>query len=210
MEYNYMEEQKPQGSIVRGLIGALIGAILGAIVWGVVGILTQSVFTVIGILMGFLTAKGYDLLKGRQGAAKIVIVILCLIIAVVLGEAIYNVGMIHKTYLEGIDEVAAELEGYGIDLKALLETNPDEAYEKYIYTEMEILQMYIEDKTFWSDVVKNLAQAMFFAAIGAAVVIIDFIGKNKQQTAAIPASAPDSANAPEAAGENDPSVTPDP
>lgn len=204
MEYNYSMEQESYGSILRGLLGALIGAILGAIIWGAVGILTQSVFTLVGILLGFLVAKGYELLKGREGAAKIAIVIICVILAVVLGEAIYNVGMIHKTYLENIEEAATELAAYDVDLKALLEENPAEAYEKYIYTEAEIFQMNFEDPTFWGGVAKNLAQALLFAAIGAAIVIID-MGKKKQ-----PAAAPIAdAESPDAANADDANFTPD-
>lgn len=202
MENYYDMEQESQGSIARGLLGALIGAILGAIIWGAIGILTQSVFTLVGILLGFLVAKGYELLKGCEGVAKIVIVIVCVILAVVLGEAIYNVGMIHKGYLEGMEETASELTAYGIDLKALLETNPDEAYEKYIYTEAEIFQMYLEDKVFWTDAAKNLAQALLFAAIGAAVVIID-MGKKKQTVAA-----PAAVESPDASDNNSENIDP--
>lgn len=176
----YNVETEKQGSVLRGLVGALIGAVLGAAVWGVVGILTQRVFSLLGFLLGFLCAKGYELLKGREGVAKIVIVILCVILAVVLGEAIFAVGTFHQMYVESIDTAASELEMYGIDLKKLLEENPAEAYDKYLYTEAEMFKMALEDPEFWSESFKNLAQALLFAAIGAVVVIID-MNKKKQQ-----------------------------
>ena len=176
----YNVETEKQGSVLRGLVGALIGAVLGAAVWGIVGILTQRVFSLLGILLGFLCAKGYELLKGREGVAKIVIVILCVILAVVLGEAIFAVGTFHQMYVESIDTAASELEMYGIDLKKLLEENPAEAYDKYLYTEAEMFKMALEDPEFWSESFKNLAQALIFAAIGAVVVIID-MNKKKQQ-----------------------------
>lgn len=176
----YNVETEKQGSVLRGLVGALIGAVLGAAVWGIVGILTQRVFSLLGILLGFLCAKGYELLKGREGVAKIVIVILFVILAVVLGEAIFAVGTFHQMYVESIDTAASELEMYGIDLKKLLEENPAEAYDKYLYTEAEMFKMALEDPEFWSESFKNLAQALLFAAIGAVVVIID-MNKKKQQ-----------------------------
>lgn len=176
----YNVETEKQGSVLRGLVGALIGAVLGAAVWGIVGILTQRVFSLLGFLLGFLCAKGYELLKGREGVAKIVIVILCVILAVVLGEAIFAVGTFHQMYVESIDTAASELEMYGIDLKKLLEENPAEAYDKYLYTEAEMFKMALEDPEFWSESFKNLAQALLFAAIGAVVVIID-MNKKKQQ-----------------------------
>lgn len=176
----YNVETEKQGSILRGLVGALIGAVLGAAVWGIVGILTQRVFSLLGFLLGFLCAKGYELLKGREGVAKVVIVILCVILAVVLGEAIFAVGTFHQMYVESIDTAASELEMYGIDLKKLLEENPAEAYDKYLYTEAEMFKMALEDPEFWSESFKNLAQALIFAAIGAVVVIID-MNKKKQQ-----------------------------
>jgi len=176
----YNVETEKQGSVLRGLVGALIGAVLGAAVWGVVGILTQRVFSLLGILLGFLCAKGYELLKGREGVAKIVIVILCVILAVVLGEAIFAVGTFHQMYVESIDTAASELEMYGIDLKKLLEENPAEAYDKYLYTEAEMFKMALEDPEFWSESFKNLAQALLFAAIGAVVVIIDMNKKKRQ------------------------------
>ena len=177
----YNVETEKQGSVLRGLVGALIGAVLGAAVWGVVGILTQRVFSLLGFLLGFLCAKGYELLKGREGVAKIVIVILCVILAVVLGEAIFAVGTFHQMYVESIDELAAEYMMYGIDLKSILENSPEEAYEKYImFTEADMFKMVLEDPEFWSESFKNLAQALLFAAIGAVVVIID-MNKKKQQ-----------------------------
>ena len=42
-------ENKKQGSIFRGLIGALLGAIIGGVLWGLIGILTQQVFMVAGV-----------------------------------------------------------------------------------------------------------------------------------------------------------------
>ena len=181
MENNYGMEQQQEGSILRGLLGALIGAILGAVIWGAVGLLTQRVFSLIGILLGFLTAKGYELLKGRDGVVKIVIVVICVILSVVLGEAIYNGGMIHQAYLEKVESDIAYYKTFNIDVQAMIETNPTLAYSEYLYTEKEVFEMYLTDKEYLADAGKNLVTALLFAAIGAGAVIVD-MAKKKQQT----------------------------
>jgi len=181
MENNYGMEQQQEGSILRGLLGALIGAILGAVIWGAVGLLTQRVFSLIGILLGFLTAKGYELLKGRDGVVKIVIVVICVILSVVLGEAIYNGGMIHQAYLEKLESDIAYYKTFNIDVQAMIETNPTLAYSEYLYTEKEVFEMYLTDKEYLADAGKNLVTALLFAAIGAGAVIVD-MAKKKQQT----------------------------
>lgn len=181
MENNYGMEQQQEGSVLRGLLGALIGAILGAVIWGAVGLLTQRVFSLIGILLGFLTAKGYELLKGRDGVVKIVIVVICVILSVVLGEAIYNGGMIHQAYLEKVESDIAYYKTFNIDVQAMIETNPTLAYSEYLYTEKEVFEMYLTDKEYLADAGKNLVTALLFAAIGAGAVIVD-MAKKKQQT----------------------------
>jgi len=183
---NMNEAEVPQGSIVKGLIGALLGALIGGIAWGAAGLLTQQVFALLGVLVGFLVGKGYELLKGREGAVKIVIIILCAILAIVLGETIYNFGMMHQSYLEIADEIGAEM---GIDLRKLLSTNPDAAH-LYIVTETEAFQMMLKDKEFITELLKNLGQALLFAALGAAAVIARF-GQPKEQTVQPPAHSPE-------------------
>lgn len=183
--YNVDNAYADKGSVAKGLVGALLGAIIGALAWGVVGVLTQRVFSLLGIAIGFLVGKGYELLKGREGAMKIVIIILCTVLAVVLGETIYNVAMFHQTYMDTAAEIGAEAR---IDLVSLLKTNPDAAY-LYIVPEMEALQMTVNDPDFRSDALANLGQALLFAAVGASAVIVNF-GKSKQAAPAPAAAAP--------------------
>jgi len=64
-----------KGSLPLGILGAAIAALLGAIPWAVVFALGYIVGYV-GLLIGFMVGKGYDLLHGRQGRAKIAIVLL--------------------------------------------------------------------------------------------------------------------------------------
>ena len=43
------------------------------------------VASVVGLLIGFLALKGYDLLKGKQGKGKVAILIVVIILGVLLG-----------------------------------------------------------------------------------------------------------------------------
>ena len=63
---NTREAEERTGSYVTGFIGALIGAMIGAIVWAFV-LYQGYVASLVGLLIGFLADKGYDLLKGKQG-----------------------------------------------------------------------------------------------------------------------------------------------
>lgn len=81
------EEQKKEtdsGSYLTGLLGALAGSVLGAVVWAIV-LSIGYVASVVGLLIGFLAEKGYNLLHGKQGKAKLLILILATVVGVALG-----------------------------------------------------------------------------------------------------------------------------
>lgn len=82
-EYETRGEENP-GSYGLGLLGALLGAALGAVVWTLV-LMGGYVASIVGLLIGWLADKGYDLLKGKQGKGKIVILIIAVIFGVVAG-----------------------------------------------------------------------------------------------------------------------------
>lgn len=164
-------QEENHGSIGRGLIGALLGAIIGGLLWGVVGILTQRVFALLGLALGFIIAKGYDLLKGREGAAKIVIISLCVILAVVLGEAVYYVGSFEMEYAKLPEYIAEELDV------------PQAILKTFIPSKEEFYQSVLQDDEFKDAVVQDLLQALFFAAIGAVGVIANLVKKKEPATA---------------------------
>ncbi|MGN0793433.1 MAG: hypothetical protein ACI4MG_03040 [Aristaeellaceae bacterium] len=172
-------QEENQGSIGKGLIGALLGAIIGALLWGVVGILTQRVFALLGLALGFIIAKGYDLLKGREGAAKIVIISLCVILAVVLGEAVYYVGSIEMEYAKLPEYIAEELAANGKSINDV----PQAILKARIPTKEEFYNRVLQDDDFKGAVVKDLLQALFFAAIGAVGVIANLVKKKEPATA---------------------------
>ena len=89
--------EEDDGSYVQGLIGALGGAALGAVVWAFV-LLGGYVASLVGLLIGWLAEKGYNLLHGKQGKGKVAILILAIVFGVLLGtlgaDVIYLAQMI--------------------------------------------------------------------------------------------------------------------
>ena len=81
---NTQRKDEATGSYVTGLIGALLGSAVGAVVWAIV-LNLGYVASVVGLLIGWLAEKGYRLLKGRQGKAKVAILIVAILVGVLLG-----------------------------------------------------------------------------------------------------------------------------
>jgi hypothetical protein len=78
------QKQEIQGSYVRGAVGAFAGATLGAVAWAVV-LMLGFVASLVGLLIGWLSEKGYTLLKGKQGKGKIVVLIAAIVFGVLIG-----------------------------------------------------------------------------------------------------------------------------
>lgn len=81
---NTQRKEELDGSYGLGLIGALLGSALGAVVWALV-LNLGYVASLVGLLIGWLAEKGYNLLRGRQGKAKVAILILAIIFGVLFG-----------------------------------------------------------------------------------------------------------------------------
>lgn len=73
------------GNYFTGLLGALAGSALGAVLWAVV-LSFGFVASIVGLVIGWLAEKGYNLFKGKQGKAKIAILIVAIIFGVLLGN----------------------------------------------------------------------------------------------------------------------------
>ena len=97
MENNYPFAPEKKGSIIGGFIGALLGASIGAVVWALVGMMGY-IASIVGFVIAALASKGYDLLKGRQGTIKMVVLIGCVILAVFAGTLGTTVWSIHNEY----------------------------------------------------------------------------------------------------------------
>ena len=103
---NENRRQEAEGSYGLGLIGALLGSAVGAVLWAIV-LNLGYVASVVGLVIGFLAEKGYNLLHGKQGKAKVAILIVAVIVGVLLGTfgaeaytlvTMINAGEIDITY----------------------------------------------------------------------------------------------------------------
>ncbi len=131
-----------EGNYVTGLLGALLGAAIGAVVWGAV-LYFGYVASLVGLLIGFLAERGYNLLKGKQGKGKVPV----LVIAVIFGVLLGTVGSYGYALLEMIQ--AGELPGFALtDIPMMLTV------------------MVSEDPEFRSGVIGNILQGLLFAALG--------------------------------------------
>lgn len=97
------------GSYGSGFVGALLGGVLGSVVWGLV-LTLGYLASVVGLLIGFLSERGYHLLHGRNGKGKLVILIVVLILSVILGTFLGECGIVYRALLdEGITPTAGEV-----------------------------------------------------------------------------------------------------
>lgn len=149
------EDKLSEGNILTGAVGALLGSILGAVVWAVLYVVGYMA-SIVGMLIGFLAGKGYDLMKGKQGVAKVVIVLLCVVVAVFLGNCGGYLWEIHQQYVEEAAMYAKFLGGaklneieYIKDFIPLLLDNPD----------------------FTSAAMKDMGMGLLFGLLGASVVL---------------------------------------
>ena len=81
---NGSHKESDTGSYLSGALGAFCGAALGGVVWSVILALVHAVYF-IGLLIGWLAAKGYTLMKGKQGKGKYVIFFLAVLFSVMAG-----------------------------------------------------------------------------------------------------------------------------
>ena len=136
-----------EGNYFMGTLGALLGAALGGIVWAIV-LMTGYVASVVGLLIGWLAEKGYTLLKGKQGKAKILILILAIIFGVVLGT-------------------------FGADVFTLVDMiNNGELPIEYADIPALILVMLVDSPEYVEATIANLGQGILFAGLGVAVLLM--------------------------------------
>ncbi len=83
-----VEEIKAQrettGSYGKGLIGAVLGGIVGIVPWVLIGMLGY-VAAISGLIMAWLSYKGYQLLGGKKGRGMVWILIIVLIVFTYVG-----------------------------------------------------------------------------------------------------------------------------
>ncbi len=139
-----------KGSVLTGILGAALAAVIGAIPWAVVFAMGYMV-SIVGILIGFLVSKGYDLLHGRQGRVKIAVVLLFVLLSVALGQVAGTSYDVSKYY----DEAKAGLK----------------PYEEMIYTKAEAIIIFWTEDLMASpegirETLGNFGMGVFFALLG--------------------------------------------
>ena len=139
---NTRKREEDTGNYLLGALGAFLGAAVGAVIWALV-LLMGYVASVVGLLIGWLAEKGYNLLRGKQGKAKVLILILAIVFGVLLGtmaaDAITLAGMISD----------GELPGFVMsDIPAI------------------IAVLFAEDDSYRSATIGNILMGLLFAALG--------------------------------------------
>ncbi len=147
LEENAQRKDADNGSYVTGALGAFLGAALGAVVWGLV-LSAGYVASLVGLLIGWLADKGYDLCKGRQTKGKVVI----LALAVVVGVALGTIGPDVVTLAQMISD--GELLGF--------------TYGDIPYLIAEVMQ---SDAEYLNAVLSNMGMGLLFAALGVVALL---------------------------------------
>lgn len=139
---NEQRSQEDTGNYFTGFLGAMAGSVLGAVAWAIV-LSLGYIASVIGLVIGVLAQKGYDLCKGKQGKAKVVILIFAVIFGVLLG----NIGAEFLTVFNLMQQ--GELPGLALSDAPWL-----------------ILAVFLEDAEYRSAIIKNVLMGILFAGLG--------------------------------------------
>lgn len=139
---NTRKIEEDTGNYLTGTLGALVGAALGAVVWALV-LNAGYVASLVGLLIGWLADKGYNLCKGKQGKGKVVILIIAIVLGVVLGTFGADVMTLASMISSG------ELYGFG-------------------YGDIPMIMMILmqEDTGYMSATITNIGTGLLFAALG--------------------------------------------
>lgn len=96
--------EEDTGSYLSGFIGSILGAAIGGIVWALL-LMAGYIASIVGLLIGWLSERGYRLLHGKAGKGKIAILIIAVIFGVIfgtlLGDGIALAQMINRGELPG-------------------------------------------------------------------------------------------------------------
>lgn len=145
---NERRKQEDNGSYLTGAIGAGVGALLGAVVWALV-LMAGYVASIIGLLIGWMSNKGYDLLRGKKGKGKIAILIVSVILGVVLGTL-------------------------GADVISLAQYMGTPEMEGFTVTDIPVMLMvlFLEDPEYRRITLGNIGMGLVFAALGVYWLVI--------------------------------------
>lgn len=140
--------QEDTGNYLTGTLGAFAGALVGSVVWALV-LMLGYVASLVGLLIGWLADRGYRLAKGKNGKAKIAI----LIVAIIFGVAAGTIGADVISLIQWIN--SGELTDIVIaDIPAL------------------ILYTFVTDGEYRAATLGNMGMGLLFAALGVYWLVI--------------------------------------
>lgn len=138
---NETRKQEATGSYALGLVGAVAGSAIGAVLWAVV-LNLGYVASLVGLVIGWLAEKGYNLLRGKQGKGKIAILIIAIILGVCLGT-------------------------FGADVFTLADMIKEgETYLTYSEIPDALMMLLMEDPEYRAAVITNILMGLLFAGLG--------------------------------------------
>lgn len=141
-ERNEQRKNADGGSYLKGAAGALLGALIGSIAWAAV-LMMGYVAAAVGLLIGWLSDRGYRLLHGRNGKGKIMILIVAVIFGVLAGTiAAESIGWIQ--YIGELKNAALTV----ADIPKLM------------------ISLLVHDAEYRSAVLGNMGMGLLFAALG--------------------------------------------
>lgn len=140
-------KENDTGTYGAGFLGALLGSVAGAIVWALIFLLGR-IAVVGGIVIAWLSAKGYDLMHGKQGKGKIAIVLILSLLGVLLGTFGGYFAELTKEVISG------ELTGYTVGQVPGL-----------------IVTLFLLVPEFQAEFVKNLGIGFLMAALGIYIIL---------------------------------------
>jgi hypothetical protein len=130
------------GSYLAGFVGATAGSLVGAVLWAIVLNLGYMA-SIVGFAIGWLAEKGYNLLHGKQGKAKIPVLIVAVIFGVLVGNFAADAFTLATMISEG------ELPGFVMgDIPAI------------------IFMLLTEDPEYCSATIGNILMGLLFAGLG--------------------------------------------
>lgn len=141
-EENEARKQETDGTYLMGAVGAVLGAALGAVVWALV-LLGGYVASIVGLLIGWLAEKGYNLFRGRQGKGKILVLVIAIVLGVLLGTFAADA--------ISVAQLISETEG------AIITYSDIPAF---------LLDLFITDGEYRSAALSNIFMGLLFAGLG--------------------------------------------
>lgn len=160
-----------RGNTFTGFIGALIGALAGTLIWILIG-RKGYVSGLVGLLTAVVSGQLYDSFGGKPGAAKTVIVVICVLVTVFAGTAGAMYVQSSELYDEELEECVELFMQYPQITEAEARAEAKEIMEDTYGGKIghfKFLLALPENEGLFAE---NLAPGLLFAAIGCIGIII--------------------------------------